>query len=223
MRGVRAPRTRAAALPGLARGCRPRCSRSAPSPRTRWAWDCAYPQPYSADVRNVAPPPDGVDVALVYGVMRQESAFNRRHRLAGQRLRPPPAHPRHRRPSSPRPRASSRTTPTRRTSSIPPLNVRLGTRYLRDLVARFDGQLPLAAAAYNAGEDAVDRWKTRGQNLDVDTFVERIPYAETRTYVDQGDGQRGPLRLPRPRRHRRAGGQAGPRMTQLTRSGRQMQ
>jgi soluble lytic murein transglycosylase len=154
---------------------------TAPSPASRWAWDCAFPQPYSADVRKSAAE-DGVDVALVYGVMRQESAFNptivspanaygllqlipdTAAKLAkAENLKPEDADEEH--------------------LVDPGLNVRLGTRYLRDLVARFDGQLPLAVAAYNAGEEAVDRWKTRGANLEVDTFVERIPYAETRTYV----------------------------------------
>jgi soluble lytic murein transglycosylase-like protein len=52
------------------------------------------------------------------------------------------------------------------------LNVRIGTRYLRDLLARFDGDVALALAAYNAGEGAVAR------------HANRIPpYDETRDYV----------------------------------------
>lgn len=54
----------------------------------------------------------------------------------------------------------------------PALNVRIGTRYLRDLLARFDGDVALALAAYNAGEGAVAR------------HANRIPpYDETRNYV----------------------------------------
>ena len=165
----------------ISQGVPPALLTTAPSPRSRWAWDCAFPQPYSADVRATAVE-EAVDTALVYGVMRQESAFNpaivspasaygllqlipdTAAKLAkAEDLKPEDADEAH--------------------LVDPAINVRLGTRYLRDLVARFDGQLPLAVAAYNAGEDAVDRWKARGANLDVDTFVERIPYAETRTYV----------------------------------------
>ncbi|HET9670916.1 MAG TPA: lytic transglycosylase domain-containing protein [Casimicrobiaceae bacterium] len=54
----------------------------------------------------------------------------------------------------------------------PALNVRIGTHYLRDLLARFDGDVALALAAYNAGEGAVAH------------HANRIPpYDETRTYV----------------------------------------
>lgn len=54
----------------------------------------------------------------------------------------------------------------------PAINVRVGTRYLRDLLARFDGDLSLALAAYNAGEGAVA------------SHADRIPpFDETRSYV----------------------------------------
>lgn len=54
----------------------------------------------------------------------------------------------------------------------PATNVRIGTRYLRDLLARFSNDLTLALAAYNAGEGAVESH---------DNTVP--PYAETRGYV----------------------------------------
>jgi soluble lytic murein transglycosylase-like protein len=53
----------------------------------------------------------------------------------------------------------------------PRQNVLGGTRYLRVLANRFNGDLVLTVAAYNAGENAVDRY--RGVP----------PYAETRRYV----------------------------------------
>jgi len=54
----------------------------------------------------------------------------------------------------------------------PATNLRIGTRYLRDLLQRFDQDLRLALAAYNAGEGAVER------------YARTIPpYPETRDYV----------------------------------------
>lgn len=54
----------------------------------------------------------------------------------------------------------------------PQQNIAAGTRYLRDLIARYGDNLELVLAAYNAGADAVER------------YGKRIPpYSETRQYV----------------------------------------
>ncbi len=54
----------------------------------------------------------------------------------------------------------------------PATNLRIGTRYMRDLLKRFDQDLSLALAAYNAGEGAVEQ------------YARTIPpYPETRDYV----------------------------------------
>jgi soluble lytic murein transglycosylase-like protein len=54
----------------------------------------------------------------------------------------------------------------------PEQNVRAGARYLSDLIARFGSNLELALAAYNAGEEAVERY---GRHIP--------PYRETLNYV----------------------------------------
>jgi soluble lytic murein transglycosylase len=62
--------------------------------------------------------------------------------------------------------------------------VNIGTWYAARLVKRFKGDLFLAAAAYNAGPDAVIGWLAKnGSHGERDLFVETIPYAETRNYV----------------------------------------
>jgi soluble lytic murein transglycosylase-like protein len=56
----------------------------------------------------------------------------------------------------------------------PATNLRVGTRYLRDLLVRFENDLSLALAAYNAGEGAVT---THDNGVP--------PFAETRDYIDR--------------------------------------
>ncbi len=63
------------------------------------------------------------------------------------------------------------------------LNLRLGAAYLGGLLRRYHGSAPLALAAYNAGEGAVDRWLATLPRRQLDAFVEEIPIAETRGYV----------------------------------------
>lgn len=65
----------------------------------------------------------------------------------------------------------------------PELNLTLGTEYLKDLLGRYSNNWPKAIAAYNAGENAVDRWEKQIVTEDMEEFVERIPYLETRNYV----------------------------------------
>ena len=65
----------------------------------------------------------------------------------------------------------------------PDVNLKLGAFYMAKLLKMFQGHVELAAAAYNAGPRAVSRWVETGSDNDVDLWVARIPYDETRTYV----------------------------------------
>lgn len=67
----------------------------------------------------------------------------------------------------------------------PEINLHLGTRYLVDLLDRFDRRLPFVLAAYNAGPSRADAWKAFPEADDPYRFTERIPFAETRDYVKQ--------------------------------------
>ena len=65
----------------------------------------------------------------------------------------------------------------------PDLNVRLGARYLGDLVKECKGALGPAIASYNAGKRPGKRgWKNR-RDEPIEVFIEKIPYQETRYYV----------------------------------------
>jgi soluble lytic murein transglycosylase len=61
--------------------------------------------------------------------------------------------------------------------------VRIGSKYLQRLLKKFDGNLALVAASYNAGPHRVRSWVGSFGQLDEDEFIEHIPYLETRNYV----------------------------------------
>jgi soluble lytic murein transglycosylase len=62
-------------------------------------------------------------------------------------------------------------------------NVRLGVKFFEALVDRYNGDVELALAAYNAGADVVDRWQNRYPVKNRLLFLDLIPFAETRNYV----------------------------------------
>ncbi|MEQ5858273.1 transglycosylase SLT domain-containing protein [Halomonas sp. EF61] len=64
----------------------------------------------------------------------------------------------------------------------PATNIRLGSTYIRDMIARYGGNRIAAAAAYNAGPHRVDTWLARAPG-EFDLFIEEIPFKETRRYV----------------------------------------
>jgi soluble lytic murein transglycosylase len=57
----------------------------------------------------------------------------------------------------------------------PEINVRYGAWYLRHLLRKYEDERT-ALAAYNAGQDNVDRWRRAGTG---------VQFSETRAYVDR--------------------------------------
>ncbi len=66
----------------------------------------------------------------------------------------------------------------------PETNIRLGTRYLRQMLDKFGGVEEYALAAYNAGDYRVTDWEAAGPYTGMDEFVESIPFTQTRDYVE---------------------------------------
>lgn len=62
-------------------------------------------------------------------------------------------------------------------------NLKLGSAYLRAMLDRYNGNLALAAAAYNAGPHRVADWLNRNAGLPPTVWIEAISYYETREYV----------------------------------------
>jgi peptidoglycan lytic transglycosylase len=65
----------------------------------------------------------------------------------------------------------------------PQINIAYGSWYLRYLIERYNGNKTLAVAAYNAGEDNVDKWVTAAGGADKFDANRDIPFPETRAYV----------------------------------------
>ena len=66
----------------------------------------------------------------------------------------------------------------------PETNIRLGCRYLRQMLDRVGGVPEYAFAAYNAGDNRVVDWEAAGPYSGIDEFVESIPFTQTREYVE---------------------------------------
>jgi soluble lytic murein transglycosylase len=64
----------------------------------------------------------------------------------------------------------------------PATNIRIGMAYFSGLVDRF-GDVTLALAAYNAGEQRVSRWMAERPGAGREEFVDDIPFQETQNYV----------------------------------------
>ncbi len=62
-------------------------------------------------------------------------------------------------------------------------NLKLGITYMDEVHRQWKENSVLAIASYNAGPGAVGDWVQRFKGTDVDTFVEKIPFPETKGYV----------------------------------------
>ncbi len=62
-------------------------------------------------------------------------------------------------------------------------NIQLGTKYVSMLLEQYDGNIPLALTAYNAGIGTVNNWIEKGVLQSDGSDIENIPYKETNQYV----------------------------------------
>ncbi len=65
----------------------------------------------------------------------------------------------------------------------PETAIRFGSFHIEELVRKFKGNHALAIGSYNAGETAIRRWVRADPDVDMDVFVESIPYTQTRRYT----------------------------------------
>ena len=65
----------------------------------------------------------------------------------------------------------------------PELNIKTGTEYYLSLRSMLGGNDISAVAAYNGGIGSINKWLSKYKYIDMDEFVEQIPYPETQNYV----------------------------------------
>ncbi|GAO26300.1 lytic transglycosylase [Alicycliphilus sp. B1] len=150
------------------------------SERTRDVIDVAqrFPMPYQATVVQLARG-IGLDPAYVYGLIRQESRFIMDARSgvgASGLMQVMPATARW------TARKIGLTGFTPQQINDRDTNITIGTAYLKLALDDFDGSMPLAAAAYNAGPGRPRNWRN-GPVLDAAIWAENVPFNETRDYV----------------------------------------
>jgi soluble lytic murein transglycosylase len=155
---------------------------AAPSswPADAWldAWKLAFPAPFHDIVAREAKR-TGRDPALIYAIMREESAFDADAESPADayglmQLILPTARTMARPLGLPFDRAALKR---------PSVNVALGSSVLAKYAEAFPENELLAIAAYNAGPGNSRRWLRERPNADFDLWVELIPYVETRRYM----------------------------------------
>jgi len=142
-------------------------------------WQMLFPLPYKDEV-FVNARQRGLDPWNVAALIRQESEFN-----PGAKSRANAYGLMQLRPATGRMLSRQQGMGAVSTSLLlnPGVSIKLGTEYLRQQLASWDGDLFRTLAAYNAGPGRVRQWLMWSNYREPAEFVESIPFTETREYV----------------------------------------
>jgi soluble lytic murein transglycosylase len=144
-------------------------------------WDdieMRFPLSYSDKIHENAVQ-QNLNPAIIFGLVRRESAFNKNARSATgaqglMQIMPQTG------------RQIAKDLKERWTGNDslynPVKNLKYGSYYYQKLLNQFDGHYALALAAYNAGPNRVKQWLP-DETIPADIWIETIPYSETRDYV----------------------------------------
>lgn len=156
----------------------PDYSQMFPEEMGREEWDIFYPH-VAWDQIAAWSKNRNLDLYQVAGLIRQESVFNPRasshaNAYGLMQLILPTA------------RSVARKYGSTATISVeslfqPALNIELGTAFMRDQLDKY-GRIEYMAVAYNAGPGRVPQWRAT-LPIEMDEFVEAIPFKETKGYV----------------------------------------
>lgn len=141
-------------------------------------WRVAYPTGLIPTIQMSAV--KGVDPFLVAAIIREESQYDRKAvsrvgAIGLMQVMPATANvvaQQHQLPSV-----------SREDLFDQDVNIRIGVRYVEQLLEQFSGNLVQTIAAYNAGPIVVRNWADAYRGRSEDEFVELIHYRETRQYV----------------------------------------
>ena len=131
--------------------------------------------------------PRAAEIPLILAMVRQESAFDPQavSRAGARGLLQVM-------PDTARGVASKLNIPYSKTrlTGDPDYNLKIGRAYMTELLDSFNGSYVLALAAYNAGPGRVRQWRLAngdpgGDVIDAVDWIEAIPFAETRNYVQR--------------------------------------
>ncbi len=144
----------------------------------------AFPTIGIPDYRAIGP---AVDASVVYAIARQESIFNQRTVSSAKAMGLMQVTPEAGRETAKKYGASYDAG---RLLSDPVYNVQMGAGELADLMDGYRGSYILTFAGYNAGRGRVREWiarfgDPRDPKVDPIDWVERIPFSETRNYVQR--------------------------------------
>lgn len=157
----------------------PDYSQMFPEEMGREEWEIFYPLAHWEQIRAWAKNRN-LDLYQVAGLIRQESVFDPRAKSHANayglmQLLLPTAR------SVARKYGSTVDLSSAESLYLPAANIELGTAYMRDQFDKF-GRIEYVAVAYNAGPGRVPQWRA-SLPLEIDEFVEAIPFKETKGYV----------------------------------------
>ena len=150
--------------------------------RNAFSPDVSYPLVFVPEEASSFVPPE-----VILGLSRQESEFNpRAYSSAGARGMMQLI------PSTAKLTARKEGLKYSRSALLddPIYNMTIGSAHLSHLLERYNGSYIMTFAAYNAGPHRVTRWveefgDPRTDNVDPVDWVEKIPFSETRNYVQR--------------------------------------
>lgn len=150
-----------------------------PAGNLRKLWEVAYPRVYAVEI-DAAAARFGISAPLLSGLIREESFFNATIRSTAGALGLGQLMPATARQVAV---ATGITVNSDADLLVPSTNIVLAAAYLATLHKHFHGNLVMMVGAYNAGQNALSRWRVQHITQPLDLWVELLDVSETRNYI----------------------------------------